>query len=39
MFPNDTTLEKLVCLAYLKMYKKWTMPLANWRRLLRNNCR
>ena len=30
VFPNDTTLEKLVYLAYRNIRKKWTMPLANW---------
>ena len=30
LFPNDTALEKLVCLAYRNIRKKWTMPLANW---------
>ena len=30
IFPSDTSLEKLVCLAYLNIREKWTMPLANW---------
>ena len=30
VFPSDTTLEKLVYLAYRNIRKKWTMPLANW---------
>ncbi|WP_370526906.1 IS256 family transposase [Bacteroides sp. 51] len=30
VFPNDTSLEKLVYLAYRNIRKKWTMSLANW---------
>lgn len=30
VFPNDTTLEKLVYLVYRNIRKKWAMPLANW---------
>ncbi len=30
VFPNDTTLKKLVYLAYRNICKKWTMSLANW---------
>jgi len=30
VFPSDTSLEKLVYLAYRNIRKKWTMPLANW---------
>ena len=30
VFPNDTTLEKLVYPAYRNIRKKWTMPLSNW---------
>ena len=30
VFPTDTSLEKLVYLAYRNVRKKWTMPLANW---------
>ena len=30
VFPSDTTLEKLVYLAYRNICKKWTMLLANW---------
>lgn len=30
VFPNDTALEKLAYLAYRKIRKKWTTPLANW---------
>jgi len=29
-FTNDTSLLKLVYLAYRNIKKKWTMPLANW---------
>ena len=30
VFPSDTSLEKLVYLAYRNIREKWTMPLANW---------
>lgn len=30
VFPSDTTLEKLVYLAYRNIREKWTMPVANW---------
>ena len=30
VFPPDTSLEKLVYLAYRDIREKWTMPLANW---------
>src|SRR5574344_3791 len=30
VFPTDTSLEKLVFLAYKNIREKWTMPLANW---------
>jgi putative transposase len=30
VFTNDTALEKLVCLAYRNIRKKWTMPLRDW---------
>lgn len=30
IFPNDTALEKLVYLAYTRIRRKWTMPIANW---------
>jgi len=30
IFPNDTALEKLVYLAYTRIRRKWTMPVANW---------
>lgn len=29
-FPSDTTLEKLVYLAYRNISLKWTMPQTNW---------
>jgi len=30
VFPTDTSLEKLVYLAYRNIRKKWTMPISNW---------
>ena len=30
VFPSDTSLEKLVYLAYRNIREKWTMQLANW---------
>lgn len=30
IFPNDTTLSKLVYLAYRNVCKKWTIPIPNW---------
>lgn len=30
VFTSNQTLEKLVCLAYRNIRKKWTMPVANW---------
>ncbi len=30
IFPTDTSLEKLVYLAYRNIRKKWTMPISNW---------
>ena len=30
VFPTDTSLEKLVYLAYRNICKKWTMPISNW---------
>jgi len=30
VFPNDTSLEKLVYLPYRNIRKKWNMPLSNW---------
>lgn len=30
VFPSDTALEKLVCLACRNIREKWTMPISNW---------
>lgn len=29
-FPNNTSLEKMIFLAYSDISKKWTMPIRNW---------
>ena len=36
VFPTDTSLEKLVYLAYRNIRKKWTMPISNWGQIWRN---
>ena len=33
VFPNDTSLEKLVYLAYRNISKKWTQPIRDWAKI------
>lgn len=30
VFPNDDSLKKMLYLAYMDLYKKWTIPIRDW---------